>query len=49
MCSCICRFKLGLLNNKVKVKMPGGILKISINDNNQLQMEGQWKESVREK
>ena len=33
-------FKLGLLNNKVKVKMPGGILKISINDNNQLQMEG---------
>ena len=33
-------FKLGLLNNKVKVKMPGGILKISIDDKYQLEMEG---------
>ena len=33
-------FRLGLLNNKVKVKMPGGILKITINNRYQLQMEG---------
>ena len=33
-------FKLGLLNNKVKVKMPGGTLKISIDDKYQLEMEG---------
>ena len=33
----MCKLKYG---NKVKVKKPGGILKISINDNNQLRMEG---------
>ena len=37
-------YKLGLLDNEVKVKMPGGTLKISIDKNYNLNMEGPVEE-----